>query len=123
MLHWSIGFTALALSGIAVGSLWGTLGIAIGVAAAYMVGLGICAALGARLLKVSTGSLFAVNAPALFLAGMVGGAVHLVLRSGPDAGGLRLTAAALAGLVAFWIALPRLDRTAWDNIVQVLRRA
>jgi O-antigen/teichoic acid export membrane protein len=123
MLNWSVGFTALVLAGIAVGSLWGPFGIAVGVAASYMVGLGICAALAARLLQVGSGSLAAANAPALFLAGMVGGAVHLVLRSGQDAGGIRLAAAALAGLAAFWIALPRLDRTAWDNIVQVLRRA
>jgi O-antigen/teichoic acid export membrane protein len=123
MLNWSVGFTALVLAGIAVGSLWGPFGIAVGVAAAYMVGLGICAALAARLLQVGSGSLAAANAPALLLAGMVGGAVHLVLRSGQDAGGIRLAAAALAGLAAFWIALPRLDRTAWDNIVQVLRRA
>ncbi|MEA2712783.1 MAG: hypothetical protein QOK27_744 [Gemmatimonadales bacterium] len=122
MLNWSVGFTALALAGIAVGSLWGPIGIAIGVAAAYMLGVGICAPLAARLLHVGSGSLAAANAPAVLLAGMVGGAVLLVLRSGVDTGGVRLAAAALAGLGAFWIALPRLDRTAWDNIVQVLRR-
>jgi hypothetical protein len=122
MLNWSVGFTALALAGIAVGSLWGPIGIAVGVAAAYMLGVGICAPLAARLLHVGSGSLAAANAPAALLAGMVGGAVLLVLRLGLDTGGVRLAAAALAGLGAFWIALPRLDRAAWDNIVQVLRR-
>jgi PST family polysaccharide transporter len=122
MLNWSVGFTALALAGIALGSLWGPIGIAVGVAVAYVLGLGVCAAIAARLLGVGGGSLAVANAPALFLAAMVGGAVLLVLRSGQDTGGLRLAAAALAGLGAFWIALPRLDRTAWDKIVQVLRR-
>jgi O-antigen/teichoic acid export membrane protein len=123
MFNWSVGFTALALAGISVGSLWGPIGIAVGVAVAYILGLGICAVLAARLLEVRNVRLAAANGPALLLAGMVGGAVHLVLRSGEDAGAVRLAAAALVGLGAFWLALPRLDRVAWDNIVQVLRRA
>jgi O-antigen/teichoic acid export membrane protein len=123
MFNWSVGFTAVTLAGIAVGSWWGPIGIAVGVAVAYILGLGICAVLAARLLQVGSITLAAANGPALLLAGMVGGVVHLVLRSGDDAGAVRLAAAALVGLGAFWLALPRLDRAAWDNIIQVLRRA
>jgi O-antigen/teichoic acid export membrane protein len=123
MLSWSVGFTALVLVGIAAGSLWGPIGVAAGVAAAYVLGLVICAAITARLLQVGSGSVAAATAPASVLAVMVGGAVLLVLRSGADPGRVRLAAAALAGLAAFSVALPRLDRTAWENIVRALRRA
>ncbi|HWN19656.1 MAG TPA: lipopolysaccharide biosynthesis protein [Gemmatimonadales bacterium] len=122
MLNWSVGFTALVLIGIAGGSNWGPIGIASGVALAYTVGLGICAFLAARLLEVGSGQLAAATAPAVLLSGIVGAAMLLILQWGQGASGVRLAAAALAGMVAFWIALPRLDRTAWESIVQVLRR-